>query len=65
MDILKLEIEKKRKELEEKKLLVRCHVTNCDRNSMSHFFFLIMCVYICFRKAFFDKGMGNNKSSHM
>jgi hypothetical protein len=25
MDILKLEIEKKRKELEEKKLLVRCH----------------------------------------
>jgi len=34
MDIVKSEIEKKRKELEEKKLLVRCHVTNFDDSSM-------------------------------
>ena len=46
MDILKLEIEKKRKELEEKKLLVRCHVTNCDHSSMSHFLFSYICLHL-------------------
>jgi len=57
MDILKLEIEKKRKELEEKNLLVRSHVTNCDHKSMSLFFSIIF-VYICFHKAFFLKAWG-------
>jgi hypothetical protein len=57
MNILKLEIEKKRKELEEKKLLVGCHVTNCDHSSMS-LFFSVMFVYFCFHKAFLIKEWG-------
>jgi hypothetical protein len=39
MDILKLEIQKKRKEIEEKKLLVRFPLANCDHSRSSHFFF--------------------------
>ena len=49
MDILKLEIEKKRKELEEKNLLVRCHVTNCDYSSMSLFFQLYLFTFVFIR----------------
>jgi hypothetical protein len=39
MDILKLEIQKKRKELEEKKLLVRCRVTNFYNIAGCQYFF--------------------------
>jgi hypothetical protein len=62
MDMLKVEIQKKRKELEEKKLLVRCNVTNCDHGSMSSLFFAVVNVYVCFHKAILIKEWGIIKS---